>query len=133
VQVDVSRRQPLRPALELAALIGLNVVESEGRLVVVVGPVGRGRCWEHLAVRADNQGRVLAEPEILEMFIIRFEFIDVQNLTRQTTTTRLICSCCQSRRTRPLLGTSGCLSQGRVLVEFERLFLVSLRLQMSIV
>jgi hypothetical protein len=69
VQVDVSRGQPLRPALELAALIGLNVVESEGRLVVVVGPVGRSRCWEHLTVRADDQGRVLAEPESKEMFI----------------------------------------------------------------
>jgi hypothetical protein len=70
VQVDVSRRQPLRPALKLAALIGLNVVESEGRLVVVVGPVGRGRRWEHLTVRADNQRRVLTEPESKEMFIV---------------------------------------------------------------
>ena len=97
MQVDVSRGQSLRPALELAALIRLNVVESEGRLVVVVGPVGRSRRWEHLAVRAYDQRRVLAEPESNDMLIVLIKIYRCTIVDRTKSNYKIVDSVRQSR------------------------------------
>ena len=68
MQIDVGRRQPLGPALELSALIWMNVVQPEDRLVTVLAGLGRGRRRVQLTVRVENKGRFFSEPEKKNIF-----------------------------------------------------------------